>query len=162
MNRYSRAFCLCLGFAALAYGEAEADLTEVVTVGFQDSQVRCMTIEELDQRKIWYEPAGDNAIRFRMEDAGEITHIVEELAYEVLPPERSVNYVEPVLTEFLKRLDDANIPYEVVEYGAFDILGESDGLPVEWVVWTEEHSAEVARIREVLDKDMLWDDFERE
>jgi hypothetical protein len=95
MNRYS-AVCICLGLAALAF----ADSAEVVTVGFQDSQVRRMTLEELDQRKIWYEPAGDNAIRFKPEDVGEITQIVEELTYEILPPERSANYVEPVLTEF--------------------------------------------------------------
>jgi hypothetical protein len=163
MNRYLRAFCLCLGLAALACAEPGADSAEVVTVGFQDSQVRRMTFEELDQRKIWYEPAGDNAIRFKMENVGDITRIVEELTYEILPPERSANYVEPFLTEFLKRLDKANVPYEVIEYGDLDTQpGENDGLPVEWVVWPEEHSAEVARIRDALDRDALWDDFANE
>ena len=163
MNRYLRAICLCLGFAALACAEPGAEATEVITVGFQDSQVWLMTLKELDHRKIWHEPAGKSAIRFRMDDAEEITEIVEELTYEVLPPERSANYAEPLMTQFLKRLDEADVPYDVVEYGDLDIQpGERDGLPVEWVVWPEEYSAEVDRIRRALDQDGLWDDLPNE
>jgi hypothetical protein len=99
------------GLVTLAYAEPAADSVGLMVVGFQDSQVRHMTLNELDQRKIWYEPAGDNAIRFRAGDLEDVTRIVKKFTYEILPPDRSASCDEPVLTEFLRRLDKERVGF---------------------------------------------------
>lgn len=157
---------MLLTIAALGCSNQAVGPAETFVVGFQDSRVRNMSLEEPDARGIWYERVDDNAIRFRPEDLDVITRAVEGFSYEVLPPDRSVYYIEPIQKEFLKRLDEAGIEYEVTKYGdlgsqpergAFHTVVWPDGRDaVEWIVWSAEDSAEVERIQEALEHDLMW------
>lgn len=132
-----------------------------IVVGFQDSQVREMTLKELNRRRIGFELAGDSAIRIDRENLDEITEIEIGFIYEVLPPDRSVNYAKELHVKLIERLDAERVPYEIIEYGDLESLpagAEQAGLTRLWIVWPEKYAEQVAQILEVFEQELLEDD----
>jgi len=142
----------------LTYAQVNfAAVTNTINIGFQDTAVMNQTLVQLSSNNIWFKKKNNNLYTFKEDDVPTIIEVTKKITNDIIPNGRSANYSKYLHDQFVKKLTDANIPYNFVKYG--DLMQtethRKQGLTTQWVVWPQKYTNQVNKIQKNIEASML-------
>jgi hypothetical protein len=128
---------LSIVLSAVIYIVACSPSGENITLPFEPEEVRNVLPAALERDGLWFKRVSDREFTFLKKDIPRVLEIGEEISSSFLPSERSFSCEGDYCEIFLRRINEAGVPYEIVKF-----------MEIDWIVWEEKDAEEIARIEE--------------
>ena len=142
----------------LTYAQVNfAAVTDTIDIGFQDTVVMNQTLNQLSSKNIWFKKEKHNLYTFKKDNVPTIIEVTKKITNDIIPNGRSANYSKYLHNQFVNKLTDASIPYNIVTYGDLmqTEIQTKQGFTTQWVVWPQKYTNQVNKIQKDIEASML-------